>query len=178
MIDARINCQTGAMDIAFGNKKLRLNVFNSVNSPTMNECYQVDVIDEEVQKHAPRMLKDDPLDFYLTGKNEEILDVSEVQEIQESKTFAIQYQICFSDPNKNLPVIVASDLSGSQEEALLKVISKYKEAMGWKITDLKGNSPLLCMHRIVTDPDVKPSRDAQRRLNPNMKEAVKKEVLK
>ncbi|GKE64042.1 putative nucleotidyltransferase, ribonuclease H [Tanacetum coccineum] len=34
------------------------------------------------------------------------------------------------------------------------------------------------MHRIVTDPDVKPSRDAQRRLNPNMKKVVKKEVLK
>ncbi|GJU38902.1 putative nucleotidyltransferase, ribonuclease H [Tanacetum coccineum] len=50
-IDARINCRTGAMDIAFGNKKLRLNVFNFVNSPTMNEYYQVDVIDEEVQKH-------------------------------------------------------------------------------------------------------------------------------
>nr|GEZ11415.1 hypothetical protein [Tanacetum cinerariifolium] len=31
-IDARINCRTGAMDIAFGNRKLRLNVFNSLNS--------------------------------------------------------------------------------------------------------------------------------------------------
>nr|GEZ61207.1 hypothetical protein [Tanacetum cinerariifolium] len=47
-IDARINCQTSVMDIAFGNKNVRLNVFNSVNSPPMNECYQVDVIDEEV----------------------------------------------------------------------------------------------------------------------------------
>nr|GEV21235.1 hypothetical protein [Tanacetum cinerariifolium] len=56
-IDARINCQTGAMDIAFCNKNLRLNVFNSVNSPTMNGYYQVDVIDEEVQKHAPCMIK-------------------------------------------------------------------------------------------------------------------------
>nr|GFA11338.1 hypothetical protein [Tanacetum cinerariifolium] len=44
--------------------------------------------------------------------------------------------------------------------------------------DLKGISPSLCMHRIVTDLDVKPSRDAQRRLNPNMKDVVKKEVLK
>ncbi|GJR63515.1 hypothetical protein Tco_1505677 [Tanacetum coccineum] len=34
------------------------------------------------------------------------------------------------------------------------------------------------MHRIVTDPHVKPSRDAQRHLNLNMKEVVKKEVLK
>lgn len=216
-IDARINCRTGAMDIVFGNKKLRLNVFSSVNSPTMNECYQVDVIDEEVQKHAPSMLKVDPLNLYLTGENEEIPDVAEVQEIQECLVSSLDHQkppwsykveplpatfdtatkpslevpptlelkplpsnlkYAFLGPNNTLPVIVASDLSGSQEEALLKVLSKYKAAVGWTIADLKGISPSLCMHRIVTDPDVKPSRDAQRRLNPNMKEVVKKEVLK
>ncbi|GJZ58748.1 putative nucleotidyltransferase, ribonuclease H [Tanacetum coccineum] len=216
-IDASINCQNGAMDIAFSNKKLRLNVFNFVNSPTMNECYQVDVIDEEVQKHAPRMLKDDPLDFYQTGENEEILDIAEVQEIQECLVRSLDHQrppwsykvepmlvnfnmatklslkvpltlelkplpsnlkYAFLGPNNTLPVIVASDLFGSQKEALLKVLSKYKAAVGWTIADLKGISPSLCMHRIVTNPDVKPSRDAQRRLNPNMKEVVKKEVLK
>ncbi|GKE98923.1 putative nucleotidyltransferase, ribonuclease H, partial [Tanacetum coccineum] len=91
-IDARINYQTDAMDITSGNKKLRLNVFNYVNSPTMNECYQVDAIDEEVQKHAPRMLKDDPLDLYLTGENEEILDVAKVQEIQECLVSSLDHQ--------------------------------------------------------------------------------------
>ncbi|PWA84137.1 hypothetical protein CTI12_AA161700 [Artemisia annua] len=80
------------MDIAFGNKKLRLNVFNSGNSPAMNECYQVDVIDEEVQKHAPRMLDDDPLELYLTGENDEILDVAEVQEIQECLVSSLDHQ--------------------------------------------------------------------------------------
>ncbi|GJY57358.1 putative nucleotidyltransferase, ribonuclease H [Tanacetum coccineum] len=182
-IDAWINCRTGAMDIAFGNKKLRLNVFNSVNSPTMNECYQVDVIDEEVQKHAPRMLKDDLLELYLTGENEEILDVTEVQEIQECLVSSLDHQrppwsykveplptnfdtaikpslevpptlelkplpsnlkYAFLGPNNTLPVIVASDLFGLQEEALLKVLSKYKAAVGWTITDLKGISPSLC----------------------------------
>nr|GFA27146.1 hypothetical protein [Tanacetum cinerariifolium] len=217
MIDARINCRTGIMDITFGNKKLRLNAFNYVNSLTINECYQVDVIEEEVQNHAPRTLKVDPLELYLTYENEEILDVAEVQEIQECLVSSLDHQrpswsykveplpanfdtttkpslevpptlelkplpsnlkYDFLGHNNTLPVIVASDLSGSQEEALLKVLSKYKAAVGWTIADLKGISPSLCMHRIVTDPDVKPSKDAQRRLNPNMKEVVKKKVLK
>ncbi|GJS22049.1 hypothetical protein Tco_0450681 [Tanacetum coccineum] len=39
-------------------------------------------------------------------------------------------------------------------------------------------SPSLCMHRIVTEPQTKPSRDAQRRLNHNIRDVVKKEVLK
>nr|GEY55290.1 hypothetical protein [Tanacetum cinerariifolium] len=45
-IDASINCRTGAMDIAFGNRKLRLNVFNSLNSPILNDYYHIDTIDE------------------------------------------------------------------------------------------------------------------------------------
>nr|GEX31912.1 DNA-directed DNA polymerase [Tanacetum cinerariifolium] len=177
----------------------------------------VDVIDEEVQNHAPHTLKDDPLELYLTDENEEILDIAELQEIQECLVNSLDHQrppwsykveplpsnfdtatkpslevpptlelkplpsnlkYAFLGHNNTLPIIVASDLSGSQEEAILKVLSKYKAAVGWKIADLKRISPSLCMHRIVTDPDVKPSRDAQSRLNPNMKEVVKKEVLK
>nr|GFC85330.1 putative reverse transcriptase domain, zinc finger, CCHC-type, retrotransposon Gag domain protein [Tanacetum cinerariifolium] len=86
----------------------------------------------------------------------------------------------FLGPNNTLPVIVASDLSGSQEEALLKVLSMYKAAVGWTIADLKGINPSLCMHRIVIDRDIKPSRDAHRRLNPNMKEVdvIDEEVQK
>ncbi|GJR98784.1 putative nucleotidyltransferase, ribonuclease H [Tanacetum coccineum] len=75
IIDARINCRTSAMDIAFGTKKLRLNVFNSLNSPTSNDCYHIDTIDEEVQKHAPRMLKEDPFELYFLGENGELQEV-------------------------------------------------------------------------------------------------------
>ena len=37
---------------------------------------------------------------------------------------------------------------------------------------------MICTHRIHLEEDVKPSRQPQRRLNPIMKEVVKKEVLK
>jgi len=57
-------------------------------------------------------------------------------------------------------------------------MKKHKAAIGWTIVDLKGISPSIVMHKIITDADVKPSRDAQSRLNPNMREVVKKEVLK
>ncbi|GJS17132.1 putative nucleotidyltransferase, ribonuclease H [Tanacetum coccineum] len=185
-IDARINCRTGAMDIAFGNKKLRLNVFNSVNSSTMNECYQVDVIDEEVQKHAPRILKDDPLDFYLTSENEEILDIAEVQEIQECLVSSLDhqkppwsYKVEPLPSNFNTATNSSLEVPPTLELKPLPSNLKYAFlAVGWTIAYLKGISPSLCMHRIITDPDVKSSRDAQRHLNPNMKEVVKKEVLK
>ncbi|XP_070055106.1 uncharacterized protein [Nicotiana tomentosiformis] len=43
---------------------------------------------------------------------------------------------------------------------------------------IKGISPAFCMHKILLEEGHKPSRKHQRRLNPNMKEVVKKEVIK
>ena len=75
-------------------------------------------------------------------------------------------------------MIIASNLDEVQEKALMELLVKYNAATGWTIADLKGISPSIVMHRIITEEDAKPSREAQRRLNPNMREVVKKEVLK
>ena len=50
--------------------------------------------------------------------------------------------------------------------------------MGWTLADIKGISSSLCSHRILMEADHKPSVEHQRRLNPTMKEVVRKEVLK
>nr|GEX28815.1 hypothetical protein [Tanacetum cinerariifolium] len=71
-IDARINCQTGTMDIAFGNRKLRLNVFNSFNYPILKDCYHIDTINECIQTHTLRMNLDRTLEnlHYVDSENE------------------------------------------------------------------------------------------------------------
>ena len=61
---------------------------------------------------------------------------------------------------------------------MIEVLRDHQAAIGWSIADLKGISPSLCMHHIYTEVDAKLVRDMQRRLNPNMKEVVKKEVIK
>ena len=66
----------------------------------------------------------------------------------------------------------------NQENQLLEVLKTHRTALGWTIVDIKGISPLICTHRIHLEEDVKPSRPPKRRLNPIMKEVVKKEVLK
>ena len=50
----------------------------------------------------------------------------------------------------------------------------HKNALGWTIADIKGISPLICTHKIYLEENAKPSREMQRRLNPNMKEYVPK----
>ena len=58
------------------------------------------------------------------------------------------------------------------------MLRDHKDAISWSLSDLKGIRPSLFMHRILLEDGHKPSVEAQRRLNPTMKEVVRKEVLK
>ena len=84
----------------------------------------------------------------------------------------------FLGDEETFPVIISSSLELNQENQLLEILKTHRTALGWTIADIKGISPLICTHRIHLEEDVKPSRKPQRRLNPIMKEVVKKEVLK
>ena len=77
-----------------------------------------------------------------------------------------------------LPVIISASLTELEEEKLLRVLRDHINALGWSLADLKGIRPSMCMHRILLEEGYKPSVEAQRRLNPTMKEVVRKEVLK
>ena len=79
---------------------------------------------------------------------------------------------------KKKPVIIAARLSDHEEHRLLKILKKHKESIAWSIEELKGISPSICMHKILLEETSKPSVEHQRRLNPVMKEVVRKEVLK
>ncbi|KAL1536483.1 hypothetical protein AAHA92_29130 [Salvia divinorum] len=80
--------------------------------------------------------------------------------------------------NETLPVIINSKLTEGQEERLLEVLGRNKGAIGWTLSDLVGISLDLCMHHIRLEKRAKPHRDPQRKLNPNMREEVMKEILK
>ena len=80
--------------------------------------------------------------------------------------------------NNTLPVIISSTLDAGQEQSLVDVLGKYIRAIGWTTTDIKGISPSICMHKIMLEDCHNNSVDHQRRLNPIMKEVVKKKIIK
>ncbi|GKF66620.1 hypothetical protein Tco_0193137, partial [Tanacetum coccineum] len=53
-----------------------------------------------------------------------------------------------------------------------------KGAIAWSIADIKGIDSSFCTHKILMEDKFKPSVQPQRRVNPNIKEVVKKEVIK
>ncbi|KAJ9535982.1 hypothetical protein OSB04_un000851 [Centaurea solstitialis] len=81
------------------------------------------------------------------------------------------------EPGK-LPVIVSSTLEKDQENKLIQVLKQHTKDVGWTIADLKGISPTICQHKIILEDTNFKSVEPQRRLNPVMKEVVKKEILK
>ncbi|VVA37154.1 PREDICTED: LOW QUALITY PROTEIN, partial [Prunus dulcis] len=96
----------------------------------------------------------------------------------ELKPLPNHLKYAYLGANETLPVIIAASLTSHEEDSLIEVLKEHKTALGWTIADIKGISPSMCMHLILMEEDSKPSRDAQRRLNPNMKEVVRAEVLK
>ncbi|VVA39001.1 PREDICTED: LOW QUALITY PROTEIN, partial [Prunus dulcis] len=88
----------------------------------------------------------------------------------ELKPLPNHLKYAYLGANETLPVIIAASLTSHEEDSLIEVLKEHKTALGWTIADIKGISPSMCMHQILMEEDSKPSRDAQRRLNPNMKE--------
>ncbi|XP_070013251.1 uncharacterized protein [Nicotiana sylvestris] len=76
----------------------------------------------------------------------------------------------FLGPDSTLPVIISSSLLDVHVQQLLQVLKECKTAIGWTMADIKGINPAYCMHKILLEEGHKPSREHQRRLNPNMKE--------
>ncbi|KAK9185186.1 hypothetical protein WN943_025540 [Citrus x changshan-huyou] len=87
-------------------------------------------------------------------------------------------EYAFLGEESTLPIIISSSLNDEQKGKLLDILKEHKGALGWAKTDIKCINPVDCMHYIHLDENAKPTREMQRRLNPNMKEVVRTEVLK
>ncbi|XP_073133953.1 uncharacterized protein [Henckelia pumila] len=96
----------------------------------------------------------------------------------ELKPLTIHLKYMFLGENDKLPVIISSSLTGEMEEKLMEVLKKHKSVFAWKVADIKGINPSICMHKILMEESINPLVQPQRRLNPKMQEVVKAETIK
>ncbi|CAA7019730.1 unnamed protein product [Microthlaspi erraticum] len=96
----------------------------------------------------------------------------------ELKTLPAGLRYAFLGPNSTYPVIVNAELNNVELALLLCELRKYRKAIGYSLDDIPGISPDLCMHRIHLEDESMTSVEHQRRLNPNLKDVVKKEIMK
>ncbi|GJS92112.1 reverse transcriptase domain-containing protein [Tanacetum coccineum] len=94
------------------------------------------------------------------------------------KPLPINLEYVFLEEPSFLPVIISSQLSKEKKNKLISVLKKHKQAFAWKTIDILGICPSFCKHKIQLLDDKKPVVKKQIRLNPNMQEVIKKEIMK
>ncbi|GJX75104.1 reverse transcriptase domain-containing protein [Tanacetum coccineum] len=96
----------------------------------------------------------------------------------ELKELPSHLEYAFLEEDNNLPVIILKDLSKDEKTALINVLKSRKQAIAWKLSDIKGIDPEFCSHKILLKEDYEPSVQHQRRVNPKIHDVIKKEVEK
>ncbi|GJS25901.1 reverse transcriptase domain-containing protein [Tanacetum coccineum] len=75
----------------------------------------------------------------------------------ELKDLPPHLEYAFLADNNKLPVIIAKDLSDDEKTALIKVLKSRKQAIAWKLSDIKGINPEFCSHKILMEDDYEPA---------------------
>ncbi|GJQ96132.1 hypothetical protein Tco_0007271 [Tanacetum coccineum] len=96
----------------------------------------------------------------------------------ELKELPEHLEYAFLQENNQLPMVISSTLSATAKTRLLEVLRNHKGAIAWSITDIKWIDFSFCTHKILKEDEFKPNVQPQRRVNLNIKEVVKKEVIK
>ncbi|GJS16703.1 reverse transcriptase domain-containing protein [Tanacetum coccineum] len=101
----------------------------------------------------------------------------EIPEV-ELKELPPHLEYAFLEENNKLPVIISKDLSQEEKTSLINVLKNRKQAIAWKLSDIRGIDPEFCSHKILLEDDYQPSVQHQRRVNPKIHDVIKKEVEK
>ncbi|GJU53506.1 hypothetical protein Tco_1227220 [Tanacetum coccineum] len=101
----------------------------------------------------------------------------EIPEV-ELKELPPHLEYAFLEENNKLPVIISKDLSQEEKTSLINVLKNRKQAIAWKLSDIRGIDPEFCSHKILLEDDYEPSVQHQRRVNPKIHDVIKKEVEK
>ena len=163
------------MQLTFGNMTLELNIFHFSKRHMQlveDDCEEVCIIDTILEEQANEQQVQDVLTQelleYLEEQQEpqcmsllqgcwrkkvEILPLLTGEEEKESqqmdlKPLPVELKYAFLEENKQCPVVISSLLTTPQEDNLLHLLKMNKQALGWKISDLKGISPTICTHHI------------------------------
>nr|GEZ22369.1 reverse transcriptase domain-containing protein [Tanacetum cinerariifolium] len=76
----------------------------------------------------------------------------------ELKELPPHLKYAFLGDDNKWPVIISKDLSVDEKTALIKVFKSRKQAIAWKLLDIKGIDPEFCSYKILLEEDYEPKR--------------------
>ncbi|GJW88149.1 reverse transcriptase domain-containing protein [Tanacetum coccineum] len=96
----------------------------------------------------------------------------------ELKNLPQHLEYAYLHGDKSFPIIISSKFSKKEKMLLLQVLEKRKGAIAWKMSDIKGINPSYYTHKILMEDDYKSIIQPQRRVNPNVHDVMKNEIVK
>ncbi|XP_016195457.1 uncharacterized protein LOC107636466 [Arachis ipaensis] len=174
---AIIDVQKGELVLRLHEEKMVFNVFTAMSYPkeSIGECMIVDTMEKLVQG----VLEEDQCEEAMEQDHQIscgelpqesiegsiMLDKATKGKVEapklELKTLPPSLKYAYLGSNDTYPVIINLSLSEEQEDKLINVLRQHKDAVGWTLSNLKGISPSMCMHKILLKEDAKPSIQPQ-----------------
>nr|GFB71496.1 reverse transcriptase domain-containing protein [Tanacetum cinerariifolium] len=151
------------------------------NLPSFKELkvYKAQTIKSSVDEPPEVELKDLPqyLKYaFLEGDNKlPVIIAKELRKV-ELKDLPHHLEYAFLEGDNKLPVIIAKELGSEEKAALIKVLKSHKRAIAWKLSDIQGINPEIYTHKILMEEDYKPAVQHQRRVNPKIRDVIKKKL--
>nr|GEW47533.1 hypothetical protein [Tanacetum cinerariifolium] len=99
-------------------------------------------------------LNDDPSSPHLPPQELKVVEPTNEKSfideppVVELKDLPLHLEYAFLEGDNKLPVIIAKDLKYEEKTALIKVLKSHKQALAWKLSDIKENE--LIPTRLVT----------------------------
>nr|GEX03509.1 hypothetical protein [Tanacetum cinerariifolium] len=123
-----------------------------------------------VSNSLPTLTPFDESDFLLFEEADAFIAIDDEPILSE-------IDATYYDPEGDILILEAllNNLSVDEKTALIKVLKSRKQAIAWKLTDIKGIDPEFCSHKILLEEDYAPKVQSQRRVNPKIYDVIKKE---
>nr|GEU73958.1 DNA-directed DNA polymerase [Tanacetum cinerariifolium] len=170
-----ISCEEFVQDVLDFNYNPKSSNPTLVSNPSISENESYFLNDESISTgiensfydpegdilYLEKLLNEDPfqlplMDLKQAKETEAKSSIEEPPEL-ELKELPSPLEYAFLEEPDKLPVIIAKDLKDVEKEALIKVLKSHKQAIAWKISDIKGIDPRFCTQKILTEEDCKPA---------------------
>jgi len=146
-------------DVSFGN------IFKDLSVNMTSTSHPEDGDEEMILSDA------DPWIKYLNA-------LSDIHfELREPSTEDRVIQINLGDKVNPKPIFISESLSPPEKEDRICLVREYIYVFTWNYNDMPGLDPLVAIHRLNINPDIKPIKQ-QQRFRPEIMEAIQSEVTK
>ncbi|GKA83587.1 reverse transcriptase domain-containing protein [Tanacetum coccineum] len=190
-VDAVIQVKQKQLNLGVGTERMIFNIDSAMKHSYSNDdtCFSIDVIDEILEEDFDALLDEGSkilhsiegtlLEEEIFAEFDEFIAMTvDENSDSESDTEDPPFEKITINTDYKIKTSLEEPPTDLEFKPLLIIWNITSKTFAWKTTDIPGIFPSFCKHKIQLLDDKKPVVQKQRRLNPNMQEVVKKEIVK